>query len=128
MNAEEFIEGIQINVYKSAIKGVVKNLSDPPGRKPRKDLVELSTWFNQLTDEDREQVAGAVRLAAYQATFGMMAVLDGVRVIDDRQTEFYLRTDTGILLNEDHDLHELFQIAVDHQLGYVDQQGNVIDG
>ena len=86
--------------------------------------MELSAWFNLLTATDKERVANVVRTAAYSAVFNMMAVLDGVKVIDEAHTELYLRTGSGELLNGDHDLHELFQIAVDHELGYVDEFGN----
>jgi hypothetical protein len=82
------------------------------------------TWRSSRAAEDKERVAGVVRSAAYSAVFNMMAVLDGVKVIDNQHTELYLRTGSGTLLNEGHDLHELFQISVDRELGYVDKFGN----
>lgn len=124
MNADEFVEDIRLTVYRSAIDGTLRQLARPAGRKPRPDVAELSAWFNTLTPEDRERVAALVRRAVYQAIFGVMTALDGVKVIDDAGTEFYLRTGDGTLLNEGHDLHELFQISVDHELGYVDEYGN----
>ena len=69
-------------------------------------------------------IAGLVARALRLKNPFMMAVLDGVKVIDEAHTELYLRTGSGELLNGDHDLHELFQIAVDHELGYVDEFGN----
>ncbi len=123
MNAEEFVEGIHSAVYQSAIEDVLTTMAHPPGRRPRPHLVKLSEWFGGLVGEDRERVKGVIRLAADHAVFGVMAVLDGVRTIDDEHTELYLRTGDGTLLNEDHDLHELFRISVDHELGYVDEQG-----
>jgi hypothetical protein len=127
MNAEEFVDGIYSAAYRSATNGVLRALASPPGRRPRPHLVELSAWFNGLSSEDREQVGSTVRLAADQAIFDILAVLDGVSVLDEGHTEFYLRTGDGTLLNEDHDLHELFQISVDHELGYVDEQGKPLD-
>jgi hypothetical protein len=123
MNAEEFVGGVHAAAYRNAISGVLKQLANPAGRRPRKDVVELSKWFNQLTGEGRERVEGTVRRAVYQAIFDMLAVLDGVSAIDEDHTDLYLRTGDGTLLNEHHDLHELFQISVDHELGYVDEQG-----
>lgn len=88
-------------------------LSNPPGRRPRPQLTELSAWVNQLGGTDRDRLEGVVRLAIDHAVFGVMAVLDGVRVIDNQHTEFYLRTGDGSLLNEEHDLHDIFRSAVD---------------
>lgn len=127
MNAEEFVGGVRSAAYRSAINGVLRSMASPRGRRPRPHLVELSAWFNGLSSRDREQVESAVRLAADQATFNMLAVLDGVSAIDEDHTDLYLRTGDGALLNEHHDLHELFQISVDHELGYVDEQGYPLD-
>jgi hypothetical protein len=125
MNSEEFVEGIYAAVYKTSIEAVIKTIADPPGRRPRRDLVELSSWYNGLSDADKSHVRAVVRRAADQAIFGMLCVLDGVRVIDDPHTDLYLRTGDGTLLNDpsENELHALFQTAVDHELGYVDEQG-----
>lgn len=48
MNADKFINGIRIAAYHGAIRGVLKQLSKPAGRKPREDVVDLGTWFNKL--------------------------------------------------------------------------------
>ena len=122
MNPDDFIRGIHVQVYRAAIDAAMSQLARPVGT--RQDRVELSAWFNLLTATDKERVADVVRTAAYGAVFNMMAVLDGVKVIDEAHTELYLRTGSGELLNGDHDLHELFQVAVDHELGYVDEFGN----
>jgi hypothetical protein len=125
VTAEDFIKGVHVQVYRAAIDSTLRQLAKPIGS--RADRVELSAWFNGLTAEDKERVAGVVRSAVYSAVFDMMAVLDGVKVIDNNQTELYLRTGSGALLNEDHDLHELFQISVDHELGYVDEFGRPLN-
>ena len=127
MDAEDFIDGIHAFVYHGAIDGTLKNLTRPAGRRPREDLANLSAWFNQLTPEDARQVAAVVRLAAGQSIFDMMAVLDGIQFIDDEHTVLNLDAGSGIRLNERHDLHELFQIRVDHELGYVDEFGRPLD-
>lgn len=114
MNTDQFIEGMKDNTYRSAISDVLEQLTQPPGRQPMAEEVELSAWFNQLAAEDRERLAAVVEMAAYHAIFGVMAVLDGVRVIDNNQTEFSLYTDGGTFINQNHDLHELFQISVDN--------------
>jgi hypothetical protein len=127
MNADDFIEGVRMAVYHAAIDGVLKQLAKPSGRNPRADLAELSTWFNELVDQDKDRVASVVERAAAQSVFGMMAVLDGVRVVDDEHTDFYLRTGSGVLINEERDLHELFQICVDRECGCVDESGRPLN-
>lgn len=113
MNADEFAEGIYLVAYESAVQGVIKVLSQPPGRRPRPELVKLSVWFNGLSEGDQERLADVVRLAADHAIFGVLAVLDGVRVLDEAHTEFELRTGNGTLVNAEHDLHDAFRAAVD---------------
>jgi hypothetical protein len=114
MNAEEFTDAAYTVVYKTAVNGVLKQLAQPAGRRPRQELVELSRWFSDLPDADKSRVNEVVRLAADHAVFGFMSVLDGVRVIDDGgRTELYLRTGDGTLLSENHDLHELFRARAD---------------
>jgi len=125
VNADDFIEGVRVQVYRAVIDGTLRQLARPVGS--RADRVELSELFNGLAAEDKERVAGVVRSAVDGTVFNMMAVLDGVKVIDNEQTELYLRTGSGALLNEDHDLHELFQISVDHELGYVDESGRPLN-
>ena len=129
MNSEQFVEAVNTAVCHPAIKGVLATITSPPGRRPRRDLAELSSWYNGLSDGDKNQVRVLVRTAVHQAIFDMMAVLDGAKAIDDEHTELYLRTGDGTLLNDPaaSELHALFQIAVDHELGYVDESGNPID-
>jgi hypothetical protein len=125
MNSDEFVEAIHATVYKSVIRAMLQTLASPPGRRPRRHDVELNSWYNGLSDEDKRQVAGVVREAAGQAIFGMLAVLDGVQTIDDDHTDLYLRTGDGTLINDPdrNELHAIFRAIVDHELGYADESG-----
>lgn len=82
MNAIEFVRAIEEVVFRGAVRGVLKLLRKPPGRRPNPELVELSTWFNKLAEADREYVAKAVCLGADHATYGFLGVLDGVCAIE----------------------------------------------
>jgi hypothetical protein len=42
-------------------------------------------------------------------------------------TDFYLRTGSEVLINEERDLHELFQMCVDRERGYVDESGRPLN-
>lgn len=129
MNSEQFVEAINTAVCHPAINAVLATVTSPPGRRPRRDLADLSSWYNGLAEEDKNQARILVRRAVHQAIFDMMAVLDGVVAIDDEHTELYLRTGDGTLINDPAvaELHALFQVTVDHELGYVDESGNPID-
>jgi hypothetical protein len=118
VNAEEFVKGLQLVVYRRVVEDVPRIMANPPGRRPREELVQLSSWFNSLGDEDKERVKGVVRLTADHAVFDVLAVLDGVRMLDDNHTELHLRTGDGVLLNEDHELHEIFRSVVDKEIGF----------
>jgi hypothetical protein len=118
MTPEEFIAQIRQVVYKSAASGTMSLIEKPPGRKPPENLVALSKWFSQLPDSDKDMVRKAITLAAHGATFGMLAVLDGVRQIEDsplkgRLELHYIKGDQRTLLNEPsaEALHDLFNQA-----------------
>lgn len=116
MTADEFIDAIYLVVYMAAIDDAMQDMERPPGRRPPQDLVELSTWFNGLADADKRRVGDVVRLAVDHAVFGMLAVLDGVRVIDDGgRTELSLTSSDGTVLNEYPELHDLFRAKVDEE-------------
>jgi hypothetical protein len=77
--------------------------------------VALSEWFTQLPREDEERVRATIQLAAGQAVFGMLAVLDGVRSIAEAgeagSLELrYTRQAESVLLNDPAavPLHDLF--------------------
>jgi hypothetical protein len=123
MNAEEFIDAVYGVVYVSAIDGALKAMERPAGRRPRQAIVDLSVWFNGLADADKQKVGDVTRLAVDHAVFGILAVLDGARIIDDGgQTELFLRSSDGTLLNEYPELHDLFRAKVDAETGDVDDR------
>jgi len=112
MSAEQFVEGVHIAVYLGAIHGVEKSLTDPPGQRPPAELVRLSQWFNGLDAETRENVRAVVRLTADHATFGFLAVLDGVRAVAPKPTPVEVRFGSE-LISPDGDLHDIFRAIVD---------------
>jgi hypothetical protein len=83
MTREEFTTRLQQVVYESSIRAVVNLLEHPPGKQPSQNRVALSEWFHQAPPADKERIQAVIRLAVRQATFGMLAVIDGVRAIAD---------------------------------------------
>jgi hypothetical protein len=115
VNREHFVDAIRTAVYDSTVTGTISNLSSPRGRKPKEDLVAMSKWFNGLAFHDRQQVERVIEMAAGDAVFGILCVLDGVRVIEDRPDKGvldlrYRRGDLDVSLNDETGsmLHELF--------------------
>jgi len=114
VNRQRFVDVIRI-VRDSTAMATISNLSSPPGRKPSGNLVAMSEWFNGLAFSDRQQVERVIEMAARDAVFGILCVLDGVRVIEDTPDKGvldlrYRRGDLEISLNDETGpmLHELF--------------------
>lgn len=115
MNSEEFIDAIKLAVRDSAVTGTLSLLQKPPGRTPRQDLLEMSEWFNSLSNEDKSMLARVLRLNADGAVFGFLAVLDGERIIEDSPEKgefelFYVGKKEKVRLNGPGQdmLHEIF--------------------
>jgi len=81
---EDFVAAVKRVVFDSAVTATMKTLQDgPPGREPRPRGSALNLWFRRLPVADQQMVMECVRDAAHAAVFGLLCVLDGVRVVDD---------------------------------------------
>jgi hypothetical protein len=84
MTPEEFVAGVKAAAFDSAVNATMKTLREgPAGRGPHPRGRALSLWFSQMPGADQQMVAECVRDAAHSAVFGLMCILDGVRVIDN---------------------------------------------
>jgi hypothetical protein len=115
MDREGFVKSIKESVRDSSVSGTVKNLEKPAGRQPDPALARLSAWYTALGASDKRMVRGVIERAVDQAVFGFLAVLDGVRVIEDRSIEGRLElrytagSSTVLLNNEDDEyLHDIY--------------------
>jgi hypothetical protein len=112
MNAEQFVDVIKEVVTESSIKGVASALQSPPGRKPKEDLLEMSVFYNQRTDEEKEIIKKIIKLSVDNGVFGFLCVLDGVRAIEDDEDKGTLtliyKKDEDVILNKDEDLHDYY--------------------
>jgi hypothetical protein len=115
MGARTFIDAVYTAVYRTTIEGVLRLLAQPPGRRPRQDLVDLSSWFKGLDEDGRDRIAEVVRLSVDHAVFGMLAGLDGSRHLG-LDGELSLSVN-GSDVAPDHDLHDMFRGLVDQELG-----------
>ena len=116
MNDEQLINAIVRVVHESAISGVKEDLLDgPSGRSPAAKLLKLHNWYSSLREHDRDMVDQCIGQGVHAAVFGVLCVLDGVRVLEDGGGEFTLRyqNSEGVFpLNGDSDLHDIYQGSV----------------
>lgn len=116
MNSEVFIKSIQKCVRNSSISGTISTLKNPPGRSPHKNLKEISCWYNQLSDNERNIIKQIIEQAVDSSLFGFLCVIDGVRTIEDSyekgQFKLIYENENGIeLVNspEEEYLHDTFK-------------------
>lgn len=105
MNSTMFVAAIKRAVQQTALNSTVSLLEKPSGRGPSPESVSLSTWFKSLSSEDQTVVKRVVAMAAGQATYNFLLVLDGLLSIADgddkgRLDLFFVRNERRILLND----------------------------
>lgn len=84
MTPEDFVLAIKKTAFDGAVTGTIQKLrAGPPGRGLHSRGDALSLWYNELGANDQRMVLETIRNAAHAAVFGVLCVLDGVRVIDD---------------------------------------------
>jgi hypothetical protein len=110
MTPDEFVQAVYRSAYLDSVKAVVSVLESPPGQRPRAALMELSTWYKGLNELDRDAAERLIRFSADNAVFGILALIDGVRAVDDKQSRVQLTIEGTDL---DGDLHEIFRAIVD---------------
>lgn len=112
MNSEEFVAAIKEIVRDSAIEDTIENLEEPPGRIVPEAEKQRSEWFNKLSVKDRSNVEIIVTEAVDEALFGLLAILDGARAIEDDKGRLVLvhKGVAEVLLNDPDKigLHELY--------------------
>lgn len=116
MNTEKFVTALIEEVHNSSVKDIVAELWDgPPGRSPTENSVMLSEWFHVLDDKGKQKIKTVIERSVHSAIFGVFAVLDGVRVIENGGGEFeikYTNSSGTHTLNDQHVLHDIYQALV----------------
>ena len=83
MTPEEFVNALRETVLKNVVESSISSIESPPGRRPRRELVEASAWYRSLSDGDKAGVRRVASIVAHQTLFGVLAVLDGARVVEN---------------------------------------------
>lgn len=115
MNQEEFIRRIRRVVEEPVVPGCIESYKRPPGRQPPEDLLEMSRWYNSLSDEDQRMVERVMRDAVQSCVFSLLCVLDGVSAFEEPGESgglelYYVEGSSRELLNdtEKEDLHDIY--------------------
>lgn len=114
MDAEKFVDVLNVVVKDAAVEDIVALLESPPGRKPSKELVDLSNFYNTQTDEVKGFINKIIKRTADDTLFGMLCVIDGVRAIEDDENKgelvlsYHKDNQSSVVLNADKDLHDIY--------------------
>ena len=115
MTPDYFVDALKTHCRDAAVNDCASLLEHPPGRRPAADLVALSHWFKSLSEVDRQSVLSAMRMAADATLFGVLCVIDGVRVIEDGpdKSEFEVTATRGgvtsVISPNETPLHDLLR-------------------
>ncbi len=83
MTPLEFVTALELVAVSSAAESTILALDEPPDRSSSPALVEASAWYHRLSEEDRKHLRYVLNEAAYEVAFGVLAVIDGVRTVED---------------------------------------------
>ena len=79
MNSEQFVSVIKQVVVDAAVNDMETALTQPPGRRPSKEISDLSAWYNSLDESNKKMIHSVISRTARNTAFGFLCVLDGVR-------------------------------------------------
>ena len=83
MTPEEFVDVLREVVLTRAVGSTLSAIESPPGRRPRQELILENAWYRELSEQDREHLRRVATMVAHQTLFGLLAVLDGARVVEN---------------------------------------------
>ncbi len=113
MDSLEFVKVVREIVLNSTVSGIHKTLLHPPGRSPAKDLIAISNWFLNLSEEDKEMMLRVIKMASRDTAFSFLCMLDGVIAIEGPDKGdlklYYEKRGKKVLINDQSkiNLHEL---------------------
>ncbi|ALM52426.1 hypothetical protein [Halomonas huangheensis] len=113
MNADDFVDAFKRAVKDGAVQDTISVLKSPPGRRPAHDILEISKFYNELEDREKEEIEKIIQYVADGAAFGALCVLDGVRAIEENGEKgelslFYKKDGQCTAINENKDLHDIY--------------------
>jgi hypothetical protein len=111
MNSEGLVDALKRHVEDAAVQDTIAKLKKPPGRQVSPRERAQSEWYKGLSNAETEHLHGVVVAAVHEAIFGLLAVLDGARKLDDSggRLELVYVAEQRIVLNDPETmaLHEI---------------------
>jgi len=113
MTSEEFVDALKEIIVEDGTRNLQTNLIKPPGRSPANELVQMSKWYNALSDGDKLMLLKIISDALHGGLFEVLCILDGVSSIENGEKGklklYYEKAGKSILLNDESKvmLHDL---------------------
>jgi hypothetical protein len=92
MTSEEFIEAIRKGVHDVAIRGMLRGIAKPPGRKIEPREKARAEWYLSLDSVQRQFVDDVIAESVNAGIHAFLCVLDGIMNVDtDPYSRFEVR-------------------------------------
>jgi hypothetical protein len=83
MDQTTFVDLLRAVVLDGLSKDLARDWQEPPGRLRSEERSRRSEWLRRMSDADRALLEAFGSEAARSALFGVLAVLDGARKIEE---------------------------------------------
>jgi hypothetical protein len=121
MKADKFAQIVK-QIRDESINDIITFFTKPPGRRPRNRHLDISNWFNNLTDNDKLMARELVKESIHSSLFSLLCAIDGARRIENEEEMgqlklYYLKDNKEILINDpdNQDLHDLYNYLIQNE-------------
>lgn len=124
MKTQEFVERMKDSLRRINLEQILSSLKSPPGRKPDQKYIDMSIWYNKLSEEDKKELEAIILETIDFTVFSIFTVLDGEGFIETtpNPTEFELyavKDGKKNLINDPNEemLHDIYNSLVAEEEG-----------
>lgn len=114
MSPKYLVEMLRKIVQEQSVNDTIENLQEPAGKNPPRELMELGSFYNELSEEKKDILKKILQQTAEMTFFGVLCVLDGVRAIESGEDKgslelWYRKGEETMILNDPDEefLHDL---------------------
>ena len=90
MTVEEFAKLMETHALHGTVKNLISNFTSPPGRRPRKEIIDVSTFFLKLSTPEKEIFETAIFESVRQSIFAVFSIIDGATIVDPVVQKFLI--------------------------------------
>ncbi len=117
MNREKFVKKTKESLRDNWIPELISSYEKPSGRNLAKKLKRISSWYNELFSEEKNEFEEVAKDILYSAFFQFFSVLDDVSFIKTPEWRYELyavnENNERVLINdpnsEEEMLHDIYQ-------------------